>query len=197
MLERILCVIGELAPVATALTSLATVAVSIAVFLVTRSFNRWQKRLAREQLRHQLYDRRMRVYETFRELLFSLADGTNKEIKLAYQTAGKALIEVPLLFNEDNHFKGYLEHLYHRIHEEVIRNIGYTEAHEPVKNTLADSVRKIYFQKSETLCEAKYLIPEEHLKKLPEQFKPFLTLTDFSEPKSRIRFCKPGAAPHS
>lgn len=52
----------------------APIAVSIAVLIVTWSYNRWQRRLAKQQLRYQLYERRMAIYVIFRELLLALPE---------------------------------------------------------------------------------------------------------------------------
>lgn len=192
MLEKILCILGELAtiatalaPIATALTSVATVAVSIAVFRVTRSFNRWQEQLGREQLRHQLYDRRMRVYEIFRELLLQLPLKEADEIFDLYTKAQLAFNEVPFLFNGSAKLEEYLKQLLENLLKKVVpESYGVEILRDQIPSMDNRSDRENFTYKINQLRAAKVEIKNMHLTLLLEEFKPFLTLTDFSEQKN-------------
>jgi lysylphosphatidylglycerol synthetase-like protein (DUF2156 family) len=87
----------DLAPI---VVSLAAVVVSLAVFFVTRSFNEWQKLLAKQKVRHDLYDRRMAIYVAFRELLTALPDAkkSHDDIKALLFKANSARYQAPFLF---------------------------------------------------------------------------------------------------
>jgi len=69
------------------LKDFAAVAVSIAVLAVTLSFNSWQRRLAKQQLKHQLYERRTAIYTAFRELVLVLPEKNNDEITALFRKA--------------------------------------------------------------------------------------------------------------
>jgi hypothetical protein len=160
----------------------APVIVSIAVLVVTFSFNRWQRRLAREQLRHQLYERRVAVYGAFRELLLTLPEKSNDEIKALFRTASMARFEIPFLFEDDAKLKVYLEQLCKRVTEEVINNIFFVDGMKQQQAVMNDpQIARDFATRASQLSVAKLKIPEDHLTRLPQEFAPFLKLTDFSK----------------
>ena len=183
MLEKILCIIGDLTPIATALASVATVAVSIAVLLVTRSFNCWQKRLAREQLRHQLYDRRMRVYESFRLLVLKLPEIEIDEISTLYRNAVLVRHEVPFLFDDNAELEEYLDKLLRQIEKKVLNHQSNFDRTEPSMYTEDPEARDRQAKLRIDFFETRLEILNANSSQLPEQFKPFLMLTDLSEEK--------------
>ncbi len=152
------------------LKDLAPVVVSIAVFLVTLSFNRWQVRLAKQKLRHDLYDRRMTVYAAFRELLIALPEKGDDEIKVLLRKANIARFEAPFLFDNVN-LPAYLEELCKQITEEVIGNTMFVQA---LKNETAlknnPEAACEFMQRAARPGIAKLEIPEHHLRELPQQF---------------------------
>ena len=153
---------------------------SVAVIVVTISFNRWQRRLEREKLRHSLYDRRMAVYICFRELLLGLLGKTDDELQALYQKSFIASQEVSFLFEEKGDLKTYLEELCDRILKEVIQNIDYFEGVKQFQNPtdITVEIRKELIERTEVFGASKLKIHNEHLQKLPEKFAPFLRLTD-------------------
>lgn len=161
----------------------APIIVSIAVIWVTLSFNSWQRRLAREQLRHQLYERRIAVYGAFRELLLALPEKDNDEIKgLFFGKLRIARSEVPFLFEDDPKLQAYLEQLCKRVTEEVINNIFFTDGIKQQPAIMHDpKVAQDFATRANQLALAKLKIPEDHLARLPEEFAPFLRLTDLSK----------------
>lgn len=70
--------------------ALSAPVVAGAVFFVTWSFNRWQRRLAKEKLRHDLYDRRFAIYIVFRNLLLALHATSVSEIGAVLRKANIA-----------------------------------------------------------------------------------------------------------
>jgi hypothetical protein len=163
------------------LKDLAPVVVSIAVLFVTWSFNGWQKRLAKQKLRHDLYDRRMAIYVVFRELLMALPDTkkSDADIKALLHNANIARFEAQFLFDNAN-LPAYLEQLCKQITEEVIGNSMVVEA--VMKNEAAlvnnpEAVRE-FLQRAARPGVAKLEIAERHFRELPEQFAE-LKLTDF------------------
>lgn len=172
MSERILQWVEDFAPTA----------VSIAVLVVTCSFNRWQRRVGREQLRHQLYERRMSVYGAFRELLLALPERTDDEIKAIFRQASIARFEVPFLFEDDRNLQAYLEQLCKRVTEEVINNIFFVEGMKEHPAIMSDpqSLRDVAAHANQ-LGVSRLKIPEDYLARLPQEFAPFLKLTDLSK----------------
>ncbi len=110
------------------LRDFAAVAVSVAVLAVTLSFNRWQRRLAREQLRHQLYERRMAVYSTFCELLTDLPYANSREkVTSLSRSARLARSEIPFLFEDDRDLQTYVDQLLQRVNDEVVNGIFFLD----------------------------------------------------------------------
>jgi len=161
---------------------LAPIVVSMAVLVVTLSFNSWQRRVAREQLRHQLYERRVSVYGAFRELLLALPEKTDDEIKALFRKASIARFEVPFLFEDDRKLQDYLELLCTRVTEEVINNIFFVDGVRQQSAIIKDpQVAQDFAARVNQLGVAKLKIPEDHLARLPQEFAPFLMLTDLSK----------------
>lgn len=160
----------------------APVIVSVVVMVLTLFFNHWQRRLGREQLRHQLYDRRMAVYSAFRELLLSLPEKDDTEIKRLFQAASIARAEVVFLFEDDQTLHAYLEKLCKRVSEEVINNIFFLDGTKGEPALMNDpEIAKESMTRAHQLGLAKLRIPQDYLPELPQQFAPFLKLTDFSK----------------
>jgi hypothetical protein len=164
------------------LKDLAPVVVSIAVLGVTFSFNRWQRRLAKEQLRHQLYERRAAIYAAFRELLIALPEKSDNEIKTLFRKATIARFEVPFLFEYDPKLQAYLEQLCKQVGEDVISNIVSLDAMGRAGLPMNDpQMIQDMMNKTSQLGAAKLEIPDRHLRELPQEFARFLKLTDFSK----------------
>lgn len=160
----------------------APIVVSVVVVVVTLFFNHWQRRLGREQLRHQLYERRVAVYGAFRELLLALPEKSNNEIKGLFREASIARFEVTFLFEDDQRLHAYLEKLCTRVAEEVINNIFFIEGTKREPTLMNDSeIAQEFLTRANQLALAKFRIPQDHLSELPQQFAPFLRLTDFSK----------------
>ena len=161
---------------------LAPIVVSIAVLVVTLSFNRWQRRMAREQLRHQLYERRVSVYSALRELLLALPEKTDDEIKAAFRQASIARFEVPFLFEDDRKLQAYLDQLCKRVTEDVVNNIFFVDGMKQQAAIMRDpQFAQDFATRVNQLGVAKLKIPEDHLTRLPQEFAPFLKLTDLSK----------------
>ena len=162
------------------LKDLAPVIVSIAVLFVTWSFNRWQARLAKQKLRHDLYDRRMAIYVAFRELLMALPDTkkSDDDINALLRNANIARFEAPFLFDNAN-LPSYLEQLCKQITEEVIGNNMFVEAvrDEPALMGNPEAGRE-FLRRAARPGVAKLEIAEQHFRELPQQFAE-LKLTDF------------------
>lgn len=160
--------------------------VSVAVLVVTLSFNSWQRRVAREQLRHQLYERRVSVYGAFRELLLTLPEKTDDEIMALFRKASIARFEVPFLFEDDRKLQVFLDQLCMRVTEEVINNIFFVDGVRQQSAIITDpKIAQDFSARVNQLGVAKLKIPEDHLARLPQEFAPFLKLTDLSKRKAR------------
>jgi len=162
------------------LKDLVPVVVSIAVLIVTLSFNRWQARLAKQKLRHDLYDRRMAIYVAFRELLIALPEKGDDEIKALLRKANIARFEAPFLFDNVN-LPAYLEQLCTEITKEVIGNNMFLEAVKDQKDALMSDPRaaRDYMERAARPGVAKVEIPQRYnFRELNQQFAE-LKLTDF------------------
>jgi hypothetical protein len=90
---------------------------AVAVSFATYRSGHWQVRIAREKLRHDLYERRYAIYRAFHELLIAIGekDDVESELKLANIARGQS----PFLL--ERRLRLYLERLYEeaaRIHTE-------------------------------------------------------------------------------
>jgi hypothetical protein len=81
---------------------------AVAISFATYRSGRWQVRIAREKLRHDLYDRRYAIYLAFHDLLVAIAEKDEFEDEL--RQANAALAQSPFLL--DRRLRPYLEKLY-------------------------------------------------------------------------------------
>ena len=164
------------------LKDLAPVVVSIAVLFVTWSFNKWQVRLAKQKLRHDLYERRMAIYVAFRELLIALPEKSNDEIKALLRKAHIARFEAPFLFADDTQIQVYLDELCKLVMDGVISHVAYLDAMNEQIPAIQNNpqVVKERAERVASLGAAKHDIPDRHLRELPQRFARSLSLTDFS-----------------
>jgi hypothetical protein len=73
---------------------------AVVVAIDTWQFQKWQVRLAKQKLRHDLYDRRLAIYVAFQELLLALPKKSDDEIKAALRKASIARFEAPFLLGD-------------------------------------------------------------------------------------------------
>jgi|ERR1035437_6632410 hypothetical protein len=168
------------------LKALASPAVALAVFFLMLSFNRWQVHLSREKLRHDLYDRRFAIYLAFKELLLGLPEKSDDEIKASFRKASVARFEASFLLEDDPKIQAYLDRICKEVNDDVIANIMFIDAvnqNRALNNDL-QAVRD-FTERASRLGVAKLSIPDRCLAELPQLFKPFLKLTDFSEKTTR------------
>jgi hypothetical protein len=149
------------------MTSLLAVVVSGASVLIVSVFSWWQVRLAREKLRHDLYDRRFAIYMAFHELLVAFLEKDDVEAELRKANAARA--HSPFLLNTK--LSSYLEGLHNgafqlnATNELVLRALLDREATANLAAKLGSD--KLGFANR---------IPE-----LVLEFEPFLKLRDFSK----------------
>jgi hypothetical protein len=138
-------------------------------------------RLARQKLRHELYDRRMAIYVAFRELLIALPEKSDDEIKALLRKANIARFEAPFLLGDDPKIQAYLEELCKQVTDDVISNITHRDAmNEQVAAIKNDpKVVKEFAERTARLGAAKLNLPGRHLRELPQRFAECLKLTDF------------------
>jgi hypothetical protein len=162
------------------LKAVGPIAIALAVFFVTVWFYRWQKRLATEKLRHDLYERRFAIYVAFRDLLLALPDlaKSDDEIKAACRKASIARFEALFLL-DDPKIQAYLEDLCRQANG-VIGDIVFLDAtmKQPAWTNDPQVVRDV-LERSQRLGAAKLDLPNRHLEELPQRFTQFLRLTDF------------------
>jgi hypothetical protein len=102
---------------------LALVVSGVSVFVVS-VFSWWQVRIAREKLRHDLYDRRFAIYMAFHELLVAILEKADVDSELRKANAARA--HSPFLL--DATLGSYLE----KLHTEAFRiNATKTLVREP------------------------------------------------------------------
>jgi hypothetical protein len=154
--------------------------VSVAVFLVGLWFSWWQVRIARERLRHDLYDRRFKVYEAVKELLIALVDKGDTEVRRAFQNACIAALEAPFLFN-DSRLEKYLKDLLDELRRRVMSNIMFLESSARAKINDPQGHEEVARRSSE-LASAKAELATRYLESVPREFARFLKLTDFWQP---------------
>jgi hypothetical protein len=90
---------------------------AIAVSFATYRSGRWQVRIAREKLRHDLYERRYAIYLAFHDLLVAIGEKDDVEEELKHANA--ELAQSPFVL--DRRLGSYLDKLYKeafRIHAE-------------------------------------------------------------------------------
>jgi hypothetical protein len=142
-------------------------AIAFASWRSTRSSNQWQVRIARQKLKHDLYDRRFAVYMAFHELMVAFTE--KKDVDTELRKANEARARSPFLF--DTEVTEYLAGL----HTEAFR-LNATEKLllEPGMGTRAEQIEMASRQGADKLAFANR-VPE-----LVEKFR-CLRLTDFSE----------------
>jgi hypothetical protein len=161
------------------LRALGPIVVALALFFVTWSFYRWQIRLAKQKLRHDLYDRRFAIYAAFRELLIALIEKSNEEIMAAFRKASLTRIEAQFLFS-DPRLDVILDDLCKQVSEDVISNIMYINGMRPHLATSDPQTCKEFAERVAHLGKAKLDIFGRYFEELPKHFADFLKLTDFS-----------------
>jgi hypothetical protein len=90
---------------------------AVAVSFATYRSGHWQVRIAREKLRHDLYERRYAIYRAFHELLVAIGEKDDVEIELKHANIARG--QSPFLL--ERRLRLYLERLYEeaaRIHTE-------------------------------------------------------------------------------
>lgn len=162
------------------LKALGPLVLGAAVFGAALWFQKWQVLLAKQKLRHELYDRRMVIYVAFKELLLALPEKADDEIKAAHRKASIARLDAPFLLDNPQ-IQTYLEEVCKRVTEDVIANIMYFEhMNEQVAAIKNDpKVFKEFAERHSRLVTAKRDLPDRHLGELSKQFTGFLKLTDF------------------
>ena len=151
---------------------LLAVVVSGASVWVVCVFSRWQVRIAREKLRHDLYDRRFAIYVTFHELLIAISEKDNAEPELRKANAARA--HSPFLL--DARLGVYLEEL----HKEAFRiNATNKDVRDPNLGTPIECAQKSSALGSDKLKFA------NRTTELTRQFENFLVLEDYSKTRKR------------
>ena len=74
-------------------------AIAFASWWSSRSSNQWQVRIARQKLKHDLYDRRFAVYMAFHELMVAVAEKSDVDAELRKANAARA--HSPFLLDPD------------------------------------------------------------------------------------------------
>jgi len=151
---------------------------ALVVAIATWRFQKWQVRLAKQKLRHDLYDRRLAIYIAFQELLLALPEKSDDEIKAAFRRANIARFEVPFLLG-DPKIQAYLETLCKQVTDDVMSNIMYFDAMKPHGTMNDPQVCRDFAERADRLGKAKLILPDRHFGELSEQFAKFLKLTDF------------------
>ena len=149
------------------MTGLLAVVVSVASVLVVSVFSWWQVRIAREKLRHDLYDRRFAIYMAFHELLVAFLEKDDVDAELRNANAARA--HSPFLLNAK--LGSYLEG-------------SHTEAFQfNATNGLA--LEAILLTEENAKLAAKLgsdkLDFANKVSQLVREFEPFLKLRDFSK----------------
>lgn len=85
---------------------------AVAVSFATYRSGQWQVRIAREKLRHDLYDRRYVIYMAFHHLLTALTEKDNVESELRQANAARS--QSPFLL--DDNLGCFLDKLYNEAH---------------------------------------------------------------------------------
>lgn len=175
---------NENLPVYDWIKDLGPFAVSIVTIWVIWWLGSRQGQIEKEQLKHQLYDRRMAVYDSLRDLLFALpqkGNDSDEEIKARFRKADFARREIGFLFNDNQKVLNFSEQLCGQVKNEVVDNND-----DLVKTTgdilydkMPQSIQKC--EKIDQHEKAKLKIYEDFNTQLIELFGPFLKLTDNPE----------------
>jgi hypothetical protein len=157
------------------LKAIGSVTVALAVFFATCWFYRWQIRLAKQKLRHDLYERRFAIYAAFRELLLAFIEKDNDEIMTAFQKASIARFEARFLL-DDPKIDETLDALCKQATADVISNIMYFDA---MKSQGAMKDQPDFDERAGRLGKARLDLVGRYFEELPKQFEKHLKLTDF------------------
>lgn len=160
------------------LRAIGPIAIALVVFIATFWFYRWQIRLAKQKLRHDLYDRRFAIYVAFRELLSALIEKNNDEIMAAFRKANLARLEAPFLLGNPE-LQANLEGLCKQVTDEVISNIMYFDAMKQYIMVPDSQVYRESAERADRLGKSKLSIPDRYFGQLTEHFAEYLKLTDF------------------
>ena len=162
------------------LKAIGPVAVALAVIIATCWFYRWQIRLAKQKLRHDLYERRFAIYAAFRELLLAFIEKRDDEIMAAFRKASIARFEARFVL-DDPEIDANLDALCKQATADVISNIMYFDAMKP-HGTMGDpQISQEFAERAGRLGRAKLDLVGRYFEELPKQFEKYLKLTDFSE----------------
>lgn len=162
------------------LKALGPLLLGAAVFCAALWFQKWQIRLAKQKLHHDLYERRFALYVAFRELLMALPEKSDDEIKAAFRKASTACSEGRFLLG-DPKIQEYLEDLCKRVNSDVIGNIMFLDAVKGVGMTNDPQMVQDVAERASRLGTAKLNLADHHLGELSKRFEEFLKLTDFWE----------------
>lgn len=161
------------------LKAIGPLTIALAVFISTLLFNRWQVRLAKQKLRHDLYERRLAIYVVFRELLLAFIESGNDEIMTAFRKASIARFEARFVLH-DPKIEATLDTLCKQATDDVISNIMYFGAMKP-HGTMGDpEIAQESMKRADRLGKAKLELVGRYFEELPRLFEKYLTLTDFS-----------------
>jgi hypothetical protein len=162
------------------LKALGPLVLGVAVFVAAVWFQKWQVRLAKQKLRHELYDRRMAIYVAFRELLVALPEKGDDDIKALLRKATIARFEAPFLLGDAPNIQAYLEELCKQVTDDVIANINFLDTAREQGMLMNDpQAAREFTERASRLGAAKLDIPDRHLRELPQRFAKLLNLTDF------------------
>lgn len=165
------------------LKAIGPVTVAIAVFIATCWFYRWQIRLAKQKLRHDLYERRFAIYAAFRELLLAFIEKDNDEkgngeIMAAFQKASMARFEARFVL-DDPKIDATLDALCKQATADVSSNIEYFDAMKPQGTMNDPQIRRDFSERADRLGKARLDLVGRYFEELPKQFEKHLKLTDF------------------
>jgi hypothetical protein len=160
------------------LKAIGPVSVALAIFIVTCWFYWWQVRLAKQKLRHDLYDRRFSIYVAFRELLLALIEKNNDEIMVEFLKARNARFEARFVF-DDPKIDANLDAMCKQITDDVISNIMYFDAMKSQGTMNDPKILRDFNDRADRLGRAKLIIANRYFEELPKQFEEFLKLSDF------------------
>jgi hypothetical protein len=151
-----------------------------AVFVATVWFQNWQLRLAKQKLRHDLYERRFAIYVAFKDLLIALPEKGDDEIKVLLRRAEVASFEARFVLGEAN-IQAYLEELCKQVRDDVLGYITYLDAMNGQVAAIKNDplVVKDREGRGERYAAAKHNLPARYLIELPQRFEEFMRLTDF------------------
>lgn len=167
------------------LKAIGPLAIALAVFVATCWFYLWQVRLAKQKLRHDLFDRRFAVYAAFRELLIAfIEEGSDekgyREIMAAFRKASIARFEARFVL-DDPKIDAMLDALCKQANDDVISNIMYFDAMRPHGTMNDPQISRDFAERADRLAKAKLDLVGRYFEELPKQFEKYLKLTDFSD----------------